>query len=970
MSLSFCLPSYQPDAGDEDLEAHSASATGVFYALMDRESTWGLVYSSMQTWEAARKRYPDARSFTAATWKGITELWLADCEMYHPHAQNADETRIGPSDSISTAQRPASPTKARRAASPAVAFTTNVRRPASPVKPKSSRARSPTKSTEAPPRFPPSSPTKRVGADTFPAPLTTVEISAKFEALFTPRSPSPLLYAVSGVNRIFQDRGRALVALKAQPGADLVFAYDEDTLWAFVDAEAERMRKMDFAADTAVPMPREVTLSSHASPREETIADLAEQYDKSVDYIRKVLVNGTGYGGKRGVNLRNAISHDMALKAKEDGGEGGLFINELSGEDYQQLKATMSEDEKKRLLDQLAASRSLKKHGARATNKAVAMDTLQTSNQIGLMISDLSERTGVRAFAMFTRAHPYDPVVPCVVDSEGTRDFFQDVFKCSDLDAVRKLELWACTHDGADDNKLRTVQKKMNELITEGLCKVKNNKKLDMHWENLLYPESRSDDRMPAGRSETGYRKKVPDNNKMTGRPREDASTTKEVYRNYDLKIVDKLGVKLVGWPEDVPMRRPSKIPADDARKILEKLQTGAIHWVVLTKKQRAEEAAKIEELRSTGGVKQRKSRSDKGVPRGPRNGGKKKKGKKGKKTRDDDESSSSSDSEDADEGDGDEEPQQPPASRLGKDAADAPTAGSQARQARAPGGEPAAADTAISQVSGSVARSAITQSVPASVTHTANTAVSQLSAPPSAPSAPQSSVPTVPASVVHTATPQVSTPATSAPISTTHEHGQAPAFAHPSAVPLPFQFDYDFDFSGMDFDTSFLTHSVGDIGGALNSIGGAAHYNDSLGGIEGANGDGSGGAAYDNDGLGGVGALRLNTSNGNEWSDNSSGAFPSQSLGIDAFHSGAVLNGTPFPTSFVVPAGPSSAALSVLTNTGDASNKKRKRVDSEKGKRRKSGEKAGGGVGSDAPPKKRKKPAAQAAQAAAPAAA
>jgi hypothetical protein len=446
---------------------------------------------------------------------------------------------------------------------------------------------------------------------------------------------------------------------------------------------------------------------------------------------------------------------------------------------------------------------------------------------------------------------------------------------------------------------------------------VKNNKKLDMHWEN------------------------------------------------YDLKIVDKLGVKLVGWPEDVPMRHPSKIPADDARKILEKLQTGAIHWVVLTKKQRAEEAAKIEELRSTGGVKQRKSRSDKGVPRGPRNGGKKKKGKKGKKTRDDDESSSSSDSEDADEGDGDEEPQQPPASRLGKDAADAPTAGSQARQARAPGGEPAAADTAISQVSGSVARSAITQSVPASVTHAANTAVSQLSAPPSAPSAPQSSVPTVPASVVHTATPQVSTPATSAPISTTHEHGQAPAFAHPSAVPLPFQFDYDFDFSGMDFDTSFLTHSVGDIGGALNSIGGAAHYNDSLGGIEGANGDGSGGAAYDNDGLGGVGALRLNTSNGNEWSDNSSGAFPSQSLGIDAFHSGAVLNGTPFPTSFVVPAGPSSAALSVLTNTGDASNKKRKRVDSEKGKRRKSGEKAGGGVGSDALPKKRKKPAAQAGAAA-----
>jgi hypothetical protein len=48
---------------------------------------------------------------------------------------------------------------------------------------------------------------------------------------------------------------------------------------------------------------------------------------------------------------------------------------------------------------------------------------------------------------------------------------------------------------------------------------------------SVLYPESRSDDRMPAGCSEAGYRKEVPDDNQMTGRPREDASTTKEVYR-------------------------------------------------------------------------------------------------------------------------------------------------------------------------------------------------------------------------------------------------------------------------------------------------------------------------------------------------------------------------------------------------------------------------------------------------------
>jgi hypothetical protein len=52
-----------------------------------------------------------------------------------------------------------------------------------------------------------------------------------------------------------------------------------------------------------------------------------------------------------------------------------------------------------------------------------------------------------------------------------------------------------------------------------------------LYFVPLLYPELRSDDRMPAGRSEAGYRKKVPDNNKMTGRPREDASSTRMSYR-------------------------------------------------------------------------------------------------------------------------------------------------------------------------------------------------------------------------------------------------------------------------------------------------------------------------------------------------------------------------------------------------------------------------------------------------------
>ncbi|KAJ7866707.1 hypothetical protein B0H13DRAFT_1897948 [Mycena leptocephala] len=44
----------------------------------------------------------------------------------------------------------------------------------------------------------------------------------------------PLMYAVSGQNRIFHDRNRALAAFKSKPGADLIFSRDEDEVFGFL----------------------------------------------------------------------------------------------------------------------------------------------------------------------------------------------------------------------------------------------------------------------------------------------------------------------------------------------------------------------------------------------------------------------------------------------------------------------------------------------------------------------------------------------------------------------------------------------------------------------------------------------------------------------------------------------------------------------------------------------------------------
>ncbi|KAJ6538064.1 hypothetical protein B0H19DRAFT_1079140 [Mycena capillaripes] len=305
---------------------------------------------------------------------------------------------------------------------------------------------------------------------------------------------------------------------------------------------------------------------------------LAKKYNRNPAYINKLLSNGTQYATTRKVSMRNAIMHDLSLKAKDAGEASDLktLRNNLSPEGYEEIRDSMSDAELKRVTKQLEEHRKLKHRGIRATNKAAAADAMQNANRIGDVLIDSYERAGVRGIALFMRGHPDDPSVPYIVDSDETRSFFQAVLGCSVFDVLRKLELWSCTRDKAikNTNSRDGVQKEVAELLTTGLRKIKNNKTLAM------------------------------------------------AYSNYREEIVHKLGVELAGWPETIRMRRPSKMSAADARSIRDKLRSGEICWVRLTRAQRDAVAEEIDRLRAEGMLKQCKERSDKGLARGPRDNG------------------------------------------------------------------------------------------------------------------------------------------------------------------------------------------------------------------------------------------------------------------------------------------------------------------------------------------------------------
>jgi hypothetical protein len=90
-------------------------------------------------------------------------------------------------------------------------------------------------------------------------------------------------------------------------------------------------------------------------------------------------------------------------------------------------------------------------------------------------------------------------------------------------------------------------------------------------------------------------------------------------YTRYDIDIVQKLHIKLVGWPAGIPFASPSLIgTVGDVKILREALQTQECKWVSLSQRQREEHSAKLTAMTAAGTppIKKRKQRSDKGAKR------------------------------------------------------------------------------------------------------------------------------------------------------------------------------------------------------------------------------------------------------------------------------------------------------------------------------------------------------------------
>ncbi|KAJ7723595.1 hypothetical protein B0H14DRAFT_2641780 [Mycena olivaceomarginata] len=293
--------------------------------------------------------------------------------------------------------------------------------------------------------------------------------------------------------------------------------------------------------------------------RDREIARIAKRY------VRGVLCHKSSFKTTRKKKLRNAIKHDQALKAKAGGEQKSL--EEYNGDLQNEIDDSAAFDEESLgkveydcLMDQLKEKRQTENRGARATNKAAANDARKTSMSIGEQLTNLYERTGVHAFAIFSRGNADDDTLPQAVDSDNALEFFLQEMGTDQLDVMRKFERYSCTMD--DATRKKNDVKKM----------ILRNTKVVME------------------------------------------------YTKYDVTIRAGHGVEMAGWPKDVPVERAGTMNAETVWRILRIILTGEIRWVSMSKEVRAalikeQDAQRAE---SGGTLLKHKERSDKGVIRGP----------------------------------------------------------------------------------------------------------------------------------------------------------------------------------------------------------------------------------------------------------------------------------------------------------------------------------------------------------------
>ncbi|KAG6809121.1 hypothetical protein H0H92_001477 [Tricholoma furcatifolium] len=397
------------------------------------------------------------------------------------------------------------------------------------------------------------------------------------------------------------------------PEKDVIPPRKEYTKTSRAERETANVRrKLKHERDEEIKQEVDIFLEQ----RESFALQMATKFSIKVEKARDLLNSAYVVKRQRKPSAFNAIVSHRAKELNDGLSKGDRMplekIREIVMEEMEEGKYDAEEIEA--MIDELVEQRELKTKGARCSNRAAAVNhhaTLRhlesevflqdqssctTAANMDLQMGNLHERVGTVGFAFFSRGHINDSIIPGWIESQGALEFVKDVLETTPEELANKFELWACTKN--HKKKVETIGQVRVEcvnLVSRGLrgssCTARGNDKAERCIDEIT------------GRSNITMR-----------------------YENYEVDVVLKYGVVLKGWPSRIKFQSPAKITRlEDACILRDALLSGQCHWAKISNKKKKEREKERRDKLANGEIapKQRKRRSDAGVKRGPRNGGK-----------------------------------------------------------------------------------------------------------------------------------------------------------------------------------------------------------------------------------------------------------------------------------------------------------------------------------------------------------
>ncbi|KAJ7707051.1 hypothetical protein B0H14DRAFT_3643868 [Mycena olivaceomarginata] len=305
------------------------------------------------------------------------------------------------------------------------------------------------------------------------------------------------------------------------------------------------------------------------------IAKIVKDFEKLEHVIRAILSSACPLKMTHRPSLRRAVIHDRHKSYQDDG------ISRSMDEIRQELKDDIEDGsfslkdldplEETRLLNQLLQHRGAKNRGIRATSKAAQLDGRLTAAKVRDALVNLYQRTGIRAFAVFSRSNSDDPTLPYCVDSDDALNFFLQVCNHDSFALMRKFEQWLCVQDESpnEQNDLAGACSEVSRMFVDGLRYV-------------------------------------------TNKP-----TVKMEYVKYDFAIREMYGVQIMGLPSNIELVRASLWNLETVHRVRAGLKEGSVCWVKMTKTEHEALIVKHNALcaeSASGSLRQRATRSDKGT--------------------------------------------------------------------------------------------------------------------------------------------------------------------------------------------------------------------------------------------------------------------------------------------------------------------------------------------------------------------